>query len=319
MIYSGLVSVIIPVFNAEKYLIYALNSICCQTYKNLEIICINDGSTDSTEIILRDACRQDKRIILINNENNCGIVYSLNKAVKSARGEFIARMDADDISLPDRIEKQVQYLIDNDLEFVGSPVTYITESGVAFGKSSYYNRKELIEFLCYKSTLGHPTWLLYKYVYDLNDGYRDLAPAEDYDFLLRAANADIRIGMIDIPLVKFRTQLKNGGTALINGLVQRKMFNYAKKISKNDRGYCRKEVENLRKTGSFSHKCFYYSQIYYSRSMRNRHRNSYFTAALYLITSVVLSPYQAQFVYRAVILRCKKTLSRLLERKNITD
>lgn len=103
-----LLSVIMPVFNGEKYLREAIESILEQTLTNFEFLIINDGSTDGSRAIVESY--SDPRIKLIDNERNIGLIDSLNKSIELARGKFIARMDADDISHPHRFEKQVELL-----------------------------------------------------------------------------------------------------------------------------------------------------------------------------------------------------------------
>ena len=105
-----LVSVIIPCYNAEKYVEEAIRSIMTQTYSNLEIIVTDDCSSDNTLMILETLAAEDSRIKVIKNEKNLKIVKSLNNMIEVAQGKYIARMDADDISLPERIEKQVSFL-----------------------------------------------------------------------------------------------------------------------------------------------------------------------------------------------------------------
>lgn len=102
------VSVVMPAFNAEKYIREAVDSILNQTFTDFEFIIINDGSTDHTKEIILEY--DDPRIVLLENEKNSGIVVTLNKGIQFARGEYIARMDSDDISLCNRIERQVLFL-----------------------------------------------------------------------------------------------------------------------------------------------------------------------------------------------------------------
>jgi glycosyltransferase involved in cell wall biosynthesis len=120
------VSVILPIFNAEKYLYEAVTSILNQTFVDFELLAINDGSTDNSLDILRSF--NDSRIVIVENEKNLGLIQTLNKGIDLAKGEYIARMDADDISLPTRFEKQVKLLENNKdvgvcstwLEFFGN-------------------------------------------------------------------------------------------------------------------------------------------------------------------------------------------------------
>lgn len=105
---SKLISVILPAYNAEKYLQKAIDSILAQTYANFELLVINDGSTDRTEEIVLSY--SDPRIRYIKNEENLKLIKTLNKGIDLARGTYIARMDADDISLPDRLEKELDFM-----------------------------------------------------------------------------------------------------------------------------------------------------------------------------------------------------------------
>ncbi|MCJ8347968.1 glycosyltransferase [Moritella sp.] len=104
-----LVSVIIPVYNASKYIHDALSSVCNQTYKNLEIIVIDDGSSDDSLSKIKYFSEIDSRVKVLSRENK-GLIYTLNEAISIASGKYISRMDADDISSLDRIEKQVDIL-----------------------------------------------------------------------------------------------------------------------------------------------------------------------------------------------------------------
>ena len=106
-----LVSVVMPVYNGEKYLKEAIDSVLSQSYQNIELVIVNDGSTDSGSQIVKKYT--DPRIRFVENESNSGIVYSRNKGLESATGKYVATLDSDDIALPDRIEKQVLFLENN--------------------------------------------------------------------------------------------------------------------------------------------------------------------------------------------------------------
>ena len=122
------VSVLMSVYNGEKYLKEAIKSILGQSFKDFEFIIINDGSIDKTEKIIK--VFNDKRIVLINQEN-IGLTKSLNNGLKLAQGDYIARMDADDVALSYRLEKQVKFLDSNPHIFlVGSSCYLINESNL---------------------------------------------------------------------------------------------------------------------------------------------------------------------------------------------
>lgn len=106
----NLVSVIIPVFNAEKYVREAVESVLSQTYKDIELICINDGSTDHSLSVLESF---GKKIILINNKNNCGTAESRNKGIRTAGGAYLAFIDNDDVWENNKLEVQLNYFRNN--------------------------------------------------------------------------------------------------------------------------------------------------------------------------------------------------------------
>src|SRR6478672_11907562 len=105
-------SVLMPVYNGARYLAEAVESILGQTFRDFELIIVNDGSTDGSEKILRRYAEQDGRIKLISRPNT-GIVGALNDAIAASKCELMARMDADDVAMPDRFEKQLAYMRDH--------------------------------------------------------------------------------------------------------------------------------------------------------------------------------------------------------------
>ena len=121
---NKLISIILPVYNCENFIKESITSILLQTYKNFELLIINDGSTDSTEIIANSF--NDKRII-IHNTNHSGLINALNYGINKAKGDFIARMDADDISHPDRLRLQLENIINTNSDICGCSFFTIDE------------------------------------------------------------------------------------------------------------------------------------------------------------------------------------------------
>ena len=124
-----LVTVLLPCYNAKDFLKEAIDSICNQTYKNLEILCINDGSSDNTGALLDAYAAQDSRIRVVHNEVNLKLIGTLNKGVSLARGKYIARMDADDISLRNRIERLIEIIEKDDCDVVSCNFNFIDQNG----------------------------------------------------------------------------------------------------------------------------------------------------------------------------------------------
>src|SRR4051812_24164992 len=101
---SPAITILLPVYNCREYLHEAIISLLSQTFTDFELLILNDGSTDDTEKVIQSF--SDNRVVYIKNESNKGLIYTLNKGVTLAKGKYIARMDADDISLPKRLQKQ---------------------------------------------------------------------------------------------------------------------------------------------------------------------------------------------------------------------
>lgn len=126
MLEDTCISVVMPVYNGEKHVLAALQSILSQSHKNLEVIIINDGSTDKTLEIL--SALIDGRVKIVSNAQNLGLISSLNIGVQLAKGKFIARMDADDVSLPKRLETQMSYLQSHpDVAVVGTDMIVVDD------------------------------------------------------------------------------------------------------------------------------------------------------------------------------------------------
>ncbi|RZK15481.1 MAG: glycosyltransferase family 2 protein, partial [Flavobacterium sp.] len=135
-----------PVFNSERYLKQAIESILNQTFKNFEFIIINDGSSDSSDKIINSF--NDTRIIYVNNETNRGIVAALNEGLSLSKGKYIARMDADDVANPDRLTLQHQFLINNPAyKLCGTNAVAINNEGENTGKIKRPNNSSKIKAL----------------------------------------------------------------------------------------------------------------------------------------------------------------------------
>lgn len=200
------ISVIMSVYNGEKFLREAVESILNQTYVNFEFIIINDGSTDSSLKILQSF--NDTRIVILNNDGNRGLIYSLNKGIENAKGQFIARMDSDDIALPNRFETQLKYFDNDNIAVVCTPVINITELGNVTKQwitDVENNTEEKIKnTLPKENCIAHPTVMIktsiakeYKYNYNQKG-------SEDWDLWLRLIATNHRIIKTKEPLLKYR-------------------------------------------------------------------------------------------------------------------
>lgn len=181
------VSVIMSVYNGEKYLREAVESILNQTFRDFEFIIINDGSTDKSGEILEEYAKKDSRVRLSHQEN-MGLTKSLNRAIRLAKGEYIARMDADDISLPQRLEKQVRFLNKNpEIVLVGTGYYEIDASGKIIGrKTPPSSLSELKKILVKYNPFFHASVVIRRKVLEKVGLYDEkMIYAQDYDLWLR--------------------------------------------------------------------------------------------------------------------------------------
>lgn len=181
------ISVLMPVYNAEKYLREAIESILNQTFKDFEFIIINDASTDSSKKII--IFYKDQRIKYFENTHNLGVAKTLNKGLELATAKYIARMDADDISSPQRLAIEYGQIIkDNNIALVASSYETIDQHGkYIYTVNDVSSAEEIFYTLQFRNCLGHPTVIFNKEII-LREfhGYKN-CQAEDYDLWLRVS------------------------------------------------------------------------------------------------------------------------------------
>jgi glycosyltransferase involved in cell wall biosynthesis len=202
--FDKLVSIIMPVKNAEKYVYDSIQSILSQTYRNFEFIIIDDGSTDKTFEVIEKI--KDKRIRLFKNENR-GLIEQLNFGINEAKGEFIARMDADDVAIPEKLELQVDFLLSNkDIHLVGTNFDFIDDNGKALMNKRLPEKHNDIEFMMpFIDSVLHSSMLTYKKVLVDAGGYnREFNCAEDDELFLRLLSLDYKMHNIQKTLYKYR-------------------------------------------------------------------------------------------------------------------
>lgn len=206
------VSIIMGIYNIPScdILKKSINSILSQTYKNIEFIIIDDGSTNDTFKWAKKFTSHDKRVILYRNKENQGLTKTLNIALKLATGDYIARMDGDDFCDLNRIEKQVKFLEDNkEYSLVASNMKLFDENGV-WGErknNEVINKKDFL----FTSPIPHPTILTYKWCFDKVNGYKEIWYTnrnEDYDIFMRMFANNIRMYVIQEDLYFYREDKK---------------------------------------------------------------------------------------------------------------
>lgn len=207
------VSVLMPAYNRKNYIESSVKSILDQTFKNFELLVLDDGSTDGT--IEKILSFNDPRIRLIRNEKNQGIAFSRNRLLQEARGLYYVLLDSDDIAMPNRIELQLEYLKENDdTSLVGTPCIAIDQNGDYIKSTWAFLQKRptdpveikatlLFRNCFYQSSIMINSQLLKNEKYDL-----EFPPFEDFEFWARLALTHKLVNM-DTPLIEYRFHPQN--------------------------------------------------------------------------------------------------------------
>ncbi len=201
---NNLVSIIISVYNSEKTIEDCINSLTSQTYENIEILIMDDGSTDSSFIKLNEYNQKHKNIKLFQNKENIGLTKSLNILIDKAKGDFIARQDADDISYSERIETQIKFLLNNDLSVCTTRAKIKNSSLKIPGITFFFPSKLIVK---YKNPFIHGTLMIKKNVLDEVGKYDErFYYAQDYKLFKDLIDKKIKIGKINKLLYKLNME-----------------------------------------------------------------------------------------------------------------
>ena len=199
------VSVILAVYNGEDFLDECIKSIRSQTFSDFEFIIVDDASTDNTKHILNRHAAEDNRIIVFKNERNKERSFSRNVAIKAARSDLIAVIDADDLSVPTRLEKQYMFMASHaDVSLCGSYMSYLNEDGMWSSVCSDPAIRTLMLFEC---PLAHPTVMFRRSIVMSAGCYNEDSPfAEDYALWAKLSeNVSVKFANISEVLVQYRT------------------------------------------------------------------------------------------------------------------
>lgn len=200
------VSVILPVYNAAQFLPSALESVLQQTYRDFELLVIDDGSTDESGNVINGYSAKDRRIRALRH-SNVGITETLNRGLLESRGRWIARMDADDISDPARLERQIEHVAKNlQTKVLGTRFTGIDSQGAPLRDYSPPCQPWLIEWeMCRRCAIGHPTVVMEREFILKVGGYnRQLRYAQDYDLWLRVIRSGGQVANLHERLLRYR-------------------------------------------------------------------------------------------------------------------
>lgn len=220
------ITVIMSVHNGARYLREAISSILNQTEKEFEFIIVDDASTDDSASIIHSF--NDPRIVLIKNSQNLGLTKSLNVALRKSNGTYIARMDADDIALLERLTVQRNFLDSHpDIVCVGSALRIIDEHGVERGTKSVFTDPDLLAFhMRLKNQIAHPTVMFRKdAVGEYDETFRYV---QDYDLWSRLMDKGYKFSNIETPLLLYRSHTES----ITQGKTKDDAYGYAVRVMK---------------------------------------------------------------------------------------
>lgn len=231
------ISVLMPVYNSEKYLELAILSILNQTFKNFEFIIVDDCSTDNSWEIISRYVKKDKRIIAAKNTENLRTTKSLNKGLKVARGKYIARMDADDWSYPDRLQKQFNFMETHPEVGVSGGVIEICNENLKilnirkYPLSDSNARKIIFRY----SPFAHPATIWRKNMLDKVGGYNESIPlSQDYELYFRIGKI-CKFANLSTVIIKLRTHADS--SSAIKGRYQEQFALYTRIKAYLELGY----------------------------------------------------------------------------------
>ncbi len=302
-----LISVLIPTYNVEKYIRSAINSVINQTYINFEIIVVDDGSSDQTFSILEEIKKNEPRLKLFKNEKNLGIVKTLNFGLSVSRGEYIVRMDGDDLCHPKKIEKQLDCLLKNEnIALIGCDVMSIDENNniLNYIKTSH-NVKCTKKTLNYISPVLH-IWMCKKEIYNILGGYRELGGSEDYDFLLRLDN--LGYTFYNLPFFGYSVRLRSGNTQTTRGLYQRKIVYYIRKLYEERKRCNNKDSFDIISRDKFTRSNRLIEKLHFIavkntyKALAYKGSGNYFMFIFFFILSLI-SPYQIRFYMENILVK----------------
>lgn len=312
------ISVLTTIYNEPiDWVISCVDSVYeqCESIYDIQLIVIIDNPSIPRDYFIRlqeycDKLQSDRFTVDVYfNQSNIGLAKSLNKAFEYAKGDFIARIDTDDICLPSRFKNQFKYLINNpDVSIVGGHMIRMDANGNNIGLArNSIDSFEIRKKIKYKSVCYHPTWMMKREIFIKLDGYRPYPNSQDFDFLLRAFESNALITNIDEYVVRYR--IRSDSLSFLHSLRQRLCQEHILLMSnirlKND-GVDNFSVESMnyyishnnfyRMLHSTSQKLFYFS----TKKLKSKNPLLIALAAVSILTSMMISPAQFRHVARLI-------------------
>lgn len=295
-----LISILMPTYNVVPFIEEAVQSILQQTYHNFELIIVDDCSTDGTYEVLQSLARIDSRIKLLRNEKNSKICITLNRAWNLASGEYIGRMDGDDISEPERFAVLKKYLDEHpQVDLVGSQLISIDEKGNVLSLKKYLRTPSFIRRGNRTASCVPHFWLARRVVYDTLNGYRNIPYAEDFDFLLRGELEGFHYANVEAYV--YRVRIRQGNTGSTNGLRQIKTKYYVQDINNGRVAYTEQTHQDALACSDAEQSSFLQAQKHLNIAVKSRKEP--LKLVYHVLTGCLESKYVLNYVLEAVWLR----------------
>nr|ADL32315.1 WenG [Proteus vulgaris] len=307
------ISVLLSIYNEiDEWVILSINSIIDQnTYDKfkiqLVIVIDNPNKCEHYKNIINNLEKKNIEIVIIENSINLGLANSLNKAFEYSDGDFIARLDADDIAYPERLYAQLKYYKLNSFALIGTGINRIDEQG-NFISTSLLPKDflKLKRTLGYKSICYHPTWFMSRNIFEKMQGYRKYPNSQDFDFISRLIDESYTISNIEEPLVMYRINTQS--LSFKNSLRQRKCQYHIIKMNKNRKkhgidNYNEQKMLDYIKTNKIIDALHFKSQLLLVKALRMNKLNP--CKYLLLLCSTLLSPYQTKHILRMSYFKIK--------------
>lgn len=222
------ISVLMPVYNAEKYLGVALQSILDQSFRDFEFIIIDDGSTDNSLRIIKEYAVKDKRIVVLRSDKNLRTTKTLNKGLRLAKGKYVVRMDADDWSYPDRLQKQFEFMEKHKEVGVSGGAIEVCDRNLKVLNVRKYpiSDSEARKIIFRYSPFAHPATIWIKAMLDKVGGYNENIPlSQDYELYFRIGKI-CKFANLDSVLLKLRVH--DDSSSIIRGRYQEQFAIYTR-------------------------------------------------------------------------------------------
>lgn len=244
------ISILMSIYNETLNEIErAINSILNQTYKNfIFVIVLDNPEREDVKEYLIDKSKTDFRIRLIFNQQNIGLALSLNKARNEINSKYLCRMDADDVSMPNRLQVQLEYIKNEEADLVFSQFNYIDSKGIIIGtENEYYEADKINNLLNVINIIHHPTVFMKTDAFDKVGGYRNFPCAQDYDLWLRLSESKCKFVMVREKLLNYTIRENSVGNS--KAFMQIATLNYIKRLRnmRLKKGYDNYSIDNLKK------------------------------------------------------------------------